>query len=616
MTQDQLKCIQLRDCFYAGYSMPQYCVDRDIRRPLIASYDPSYLWELHVQFKFDKRIFPEYRVISRKAERINYSRACTAGGLRVECFDPEEAGDFDRVIMLTTNKFSRLPEEKTIYFDVLLDQITRYVYAERPLYNYINNHKNVRVIVTDYPVLRVDENSTVYERHISAKSIWALKNELRNKNSDILETRLDRFGYCNEDVLNLLMLSGADSDSDGSTRLKDNEHPLVQIRSGVRKTAYQEGEYKNTIWCAGTCTFYGIGAPFDKTIESCLQKIINENGHEYRVENISQFYAGRYQDIFYNLNRIPVEAGDIVLVCLQGLRAEHIPFFETTDMFRRPHDYGEVFLDGSHINENGNKVYAEKFFEFLKENDFFQKYEYENIPAHFSSVHKYGILQKDKITADGVWGLYYADLEEYKQRLREMHMPIGSIVMNCNPFTLGHRYLAEYAAEQVERLYIFVVEEDKSFFPFEDRIELVRKGTADLKNVTVIPSGKFIISQLTFSGYFNKAELQDSIIDANEDVEIFGRDIAPQLGITVRFAGEEPFDSVTRQYNDTMAEVLPKYGVTFRVIPRKEAYGSVISASRMRSLLKEGRFAEIEKFVPCTTMNYINENFKSKEMMS
>lgn len=198
----------------------------------------------------------------------------------------------------------------------------------------------------------------------------------------------------------------------------------------------------------------------------------------------------------------------------------------------------------------------------------------------------------------------------YKEHLRKLRPAVGSIVMNCNPFTLGHRYLIEYAASRVERLYIFVVEEDKSIFPFADRIELVKKGTADLKNVTVLPSGKFIISQLTFSGYFNKAELQDSTVDPSMDVELFGKEIAPSLGITIRFAGEEQLDNVTRQYNETMARILPHYGVDFQVIPRKETDGEVISASRVRKLLGEKNFTAIKKMVPETTFNYLFEKVR------
>ena len=65
----------------------------------------------------------------------------------------------------------------------------------------------------------------------------------------------------------------------------------------------------------------------------------------------------------------------------------------------------------------------------------------------------------------------------------------------------------------------------------------MRKGTADLPNVVVLASGKFIISSLTFIDYFGKSELQDQVIAPSMDVEIFGQYIAPMLGITVRFAG-------------------------------------------------------------------------------
>ena len=177
--------------------------------------------------------------------------------------------------------------------------------------------------------------------------------------------------------------------------------------------------------------------------------------------------------------------------------------------------------------------------------------------------------------------------------------------MNCNPFTLGHQYLVEYAAAKVARLYIFVVEEDKSEFPFADRIELVRQGVKHIPNVEVLPSGKFIISQTTFSGYFNKADLQDVQVDSSEDVEIFAKEIAPTLGITIRFAGEEPKDNVTRQYNETMKKILPRYGVEFCEIPRKEISAEPISASSVREALKVSDFDKIKKLVPDTTFLYL-----------
>ena len=181
----------------------------------------------------------------------------------------------------------------------------------------------------------------------------------------------------------------------------------------------------------------------------------------------------------------------------------------------------------------------------------------------------------------------------------------GAIVMNCNPFTLGHKYLIETASKQVDHLYILAVEEDRSVFKFNDRIEMMRRGTADLPNVEVIPSGKFVIPSLTFPEYFEKSEKPDATVDTSMDLEIFGRYIAPALKIRTRFVGEEPIDMVTNQYNRSMEENLPKYGIRLVEIPRKESGNAVISASRVRKLLGEKKYDEVKKIVPLTTYDYL-----------
>ncbi|MDR2649967.1 MAG: hypothetical protein LBB94_09685 [Clostridiales bacterium] len=264
------------------------------------------------------------------------------------------------------------------------------------------------------------------------------------------------------------------------------------------------------------------------------------------------------------------------------------------------------------MTPNGNRAVADKWFDYLAQNEFFINPN-EGITDNLPSIEllpMYGIpdftsccsiIPQNPKTIN--------DLREFLLDLTVYRVPIGSIVMNCNPFTLGHRYLAEYAVSKVKHLFIFVVEEDKSVFPFADRIELVKQGTSDLENVTVLPSGKFIISSLTFSDYFNKSELQDRTIDPSQDVELFAKEIAPALGITVRFAGEEPLDNVTRQYNDAMRKILPQYGVKFEVIPRKESGGEVISASKVRKLLETKDFDEIAKIVTETTFAYLKEKF-------
>lgn len=185
----------------------------------------------------------------------------------------------------------------------------------------------------------------------------------------------------------------------------------------------------------------------------------------------------------------------------------------------------------------------------------------------------------------------------------------GSIVMNCNPFTKGHRYLVEQAAKQVDNLFIFVVEEDKSVFPFKDRFELVKQGTSDLKNITIVQSGKFIISAITFPEYFVKDALNEVIVDTSKDIELFASKIAPILNISKRFAGEEPFDPITRQYNQTMSDILPKYNIEFVEISRCQSDGEPISASRVRRLLKQKDWEAISNIVPETTLDYLKNEW-------
>lgn len=192
---------------------------------------------------------------------------------------------------------------------------------------------------------------------------------------------------------------------------------------------------------------------------------------------------------------------------------------------------------------------------------------------------------------------------------------IGAIVMNCNPLTNGHLSLIRYAAARCEFLYIFVVEENRSAFPFADRIALVRAGTADLPNVCVCPSGPYMISGITFPTYFLKDTESPSALQSEVDITLFARQIAPALGICRRFAGEEPFDVVTRQYNETMARLLPAHGVEFCQIPRACLGGEPISASRVRGLLAEqnGVTAEIREMVPPCTAQYLTERYGEAE---
>ncbi len=178
----------------------------------------------------------------------------------------------------------------------------------------------------------------------------------------------------------------------------------------------------------------------------------------------------------------------------------------------------------------------------------------------------------------------------------------AAVVMNANPFTLGHQYLAEQAAALCDTLHLFIVSEDLSLFPFPVRRRLVELGTAHIPNVILHDCGPYLISTATFPSYFLKDEANAAASQAALDVEVFKR-IAEALNITARWVGEEPNDTVTALYNRVMTERLPEADIRCVVLPRREANGVPISASAVRACLARGDFEALPSLVPRTTLD-------------
>lgn len=184
---------------------------------------------------------------------------------------------------------------------------------------------------------------------------------------------------------------------------------------------------------------------------------------------------------------------------------------------------------------------------------------------------------------------------------------IGAVVMNCDPFTMGHRYLVETAAQDCDRLYVFVLSEDRGYFPAADRLALVQAGTAHLSNVTVVETGPYLISTATFPTYFLPDRDLAETAHCQLDIEIFGRYIAPALGITRRYVGSEPLSPLTDRYNRMLEARLPDYGIRLTQIPRLEQDGCPVSASRVRKLLQEQQLNATKPLVPPTTYDYLSQ---------
>ena len=196
-------------------------------------------------------------------------------------------------------------------------------------------------------------------------------------------------------------------------------------------------------------------------------------------------------------------------------------------------------------------------------------------------------------------------IEDFLQSLPEAvpGKTAAALVMNCNPFTLGHRYLIETASRNHDAVYVFVLSEPQPPFPAEDRLTLVKQGTADLPNVKILPTGPYLISAATFPTYFLKDRDRAETVHCALDVEIFKKYFVPRFGITHRYVGTEPGSLLTNSYNQVLKASL---GDTKLVeIPRLCHGGKPISASTVRSLLDPFDEEALTALVPPTTLSYL-----------
>ena len=209
----------------------------------------------------------------------------------------------------------------------------------------------------------------------------------------------------------------------------------------------------------------------------------------------------------------------------------------------------------------------------------------------------------------------FSNIKDYKKYLsskKKSGKKIAAIVANCNPFTNGHLYLIEKASEENDVVYIFVVEAELSVFPFTVRWKLIKEGTAHLKNVVIIRSGDYLVSEVSFPRYFLKGENPDEITanQAKLDLTIFADHVAPALGIKRRYVGTENYCMTTAIYNREMKKLLPEKGLEVVEVKRKAVHETdFISASAVRKAITDDQWELVKEKVPATTYDFL----RSKE---
>lgn len=322
--------------------------------------------------------------------------------------------------------------------------------------------------------------------------------------------------------------------------------------------------------------------------EEYICKLFGNNTGERRY--IDKFYR-RFEDMEY-WEEYCLRAGASFVNCIEALR--HLG----------AHPDISYFLDEVHPGTFGAQLIAEDLFCALIE---------QNIIREIGNKSDFATIHEALAKNDLVFMYPFCEEDSFREYLDYLKVmaddslfDCGAIVMNANPFTKGHRYLVESASKQVDRLYIFVLEEDRSDFPFHDRIDMVREGVKDLSNVVVLKSGSFIISERTFPEYFSGKDLSNP--DCSKDLGIFGYFIAPVLHITKRFVGTEPYSVVTKAYNEQMKSIFPLYNIELVEIERMTVGQEIVSATKVRRALEDKDYTFLKSLLPDSSYNFLMQH--------
>ena len=367
----------------------------------------------------------------------------------------------------------------------------------------------------------------------------------------------------------------------GVPYLNDVETEFVHIRNGERLTVNQPEEYDRCIYLYGPCNVLGLYVSDQYTISSLLQGELNQAGFACKVVNRG------FPEDYASAERLRSESfkqGDILVIDQFIDLTEDFPILNLTDALEKHDVPVDWFADDlRHCNHKVNKVCAHEIYQELV--PVLQQLSGERKPVklEFDYIERFYLSH------------YFSDFDHTSYKA------VGAIVMNCNPFTFGHRFLIEEALKTVDFLIIFVVEEDESIFSFQERFAMVCQGTSDLEHIMVVPSGPYILSKNTFPEYFLKVSDEDLKQNTEDDITLFAEKIAPKLGISYRFVGEEREDKVTNEYNEAMKRLLPRYGIQVVEIPRKSNKQVAISASRVRHCLSMNHMEELNGLVPAST---------------
>lgn len=420
-------------------------------------------------------------------------------------------------------------------------------------------------------------------RPISLIAPWSKGEEDKEFYGELYEEEDYKNGIAQEEIFNGVRCFQYKTNINGK---------YFNARNGKRVTYFQPEHYIGTIYVMGMCMIVGRHVEDQFTISSYLQKILLEQGYPYRVENCGVI-TRRDAAIDSWIEKIDkFQDNDIIIYQSSVGEVIGLPCISTSKIFEKYHIPTEWVMDNyGHCNYKVNKLIADNLYEMIKQHLSNEAVEFND--HKFVRINIHNIMQEYVQRKFIEQYFFHFNYERYKS--------IGAIVMNCDPFNKGHRYLIEQAKKRAECLIIFVIEESRSRFNFEERFRMIEDGIRDLENIIVVPNGEFVFSANNFREYYVRREDEIAVINAEYDINVFADYIAGPLHITHRFAGEETENNVMKIYNDAMKRILPQKGIRYVEIPKMMQEGNTVKSSNIRRYIKREDYENAFKMIPEST---------------
>ncbi len=356
---------------YLGYNVGRWLKDNGITN--ISVYCDEDCLDLFEEFliahQFDEAITIEGYYSTKEFEfkhfqSINFGRVYFEKGVPVK----------GNILYFSDLKQSFGTDCKVFNFTNCVWRALAYANVFRPLVQFKKQNPNVNILCVNYPVMPPEENRDAREKEIMLHALDYDYVNIKKKLPDTLNVFKEK-GYTHDDWIELFRAADSEIDVNGKRKYLKFNHKLKNIENGHRITLGQPGNPEKRVFVFGGCMTFGYGCEDKDTTSSNLQKLFNENGINYCVENYGLFLNYRRKDMYQTLFDLPVQNGDIIIVetwsATPEICQQYFDFLNLRQALYRPHNYGDVFIDYSHVSYIGQKLIANMIYEHIKSSNFY-----------------------------------------------------------------------------------------------------------------------------------------------------------------------------------------------------------------------------------------------------